>query len=109
MLCLFAVPFAYSQTECKAFFDASDQLVTVPHHSYTNRAQGKGTAKVSESIVVNGASYVKIQNKWVKGLMNPQAMHQQELENRKNSKVSCKHVRDEAVNGESARRFHPPL
>jgi len=102
VLCMFAVPFACSQAECKAFFDASDKLMTIPHHTYVNHAEGKGTARVSESIFVNGASYVKIQSKWVKSLMNVQAMHEQELENRKNNKVSCKHVRDEAVNGEAA-------
>lgn len=99
---LCAVPFAHSQAECKAFFDGSDKLVTTAHHTYMNRTQGKGPAKVSESIVVNGTSYIQIQGKWVKSLMNPQAMHEQELENRKNNKVSCKHVRDEAVSGEPA-------
>ena len=102
VLCLSAVPFACSQTECKAFFDSSDKLMTISHHTYVNHAQGKGTARVSESIVVNGASYVRIQSKWVKSPMNVQAMHKQDLENRKNNKVSCKLVRDEAVNGEPA-------
>jgi hypothetical protein len=104
-LCVLAVPFARSQDQCKVFFDASDKLMTVAHHSYMSRAEGKGTAKVSESILVDGASYVELQGKWVKSLMNPQAMHEQELENRKNNKVSCQRVRDEAVNGEPATVF----
>ena len=46
-----------------------------------------------------------MRGKWTKSRFNQQAMHEQELENRKNNKVSCQHVRDESVNGEGAAVF----
>jgi outer membrane lipoprotein-sorting protein len=85
--------------DCKAYFDASDKLYTIPVHSYITHTVAKRNA---EMIRLNGDSYFLIQGKWTKSSFNQQAIHEQELENRKNNKVSCQHVRDESVNGEAA-------
>jgi hypothetical protein len=61
----------------------------------------KGMARTIETILVNGVSYFQVQEKWIKSRISVQAMHEQELENRKNNKVSCQHVRDESVNSEA--------
>jgi hypothetical protein len=88
--------------DCKAYFDASDKLYTTPVHSYITHTVAK---RSGEMIRVNGDSYFLVQEKWTKSLFNQQAMHEQELENRKNNKASCQHVRDESVNGEAAAVF----
>ncbi len=88
--------------DCKAYFDASDKLLTIPVHSYFTHAGGK---RPGEMIRLNGDSYFLVQGKWTKSRFTMQEMHEQVLENRKNNKVSCQHVRDEAVNGESAAVF----
>jgi hypothetical protein len=94
-----------AQADCKTFFESSDKLLTVPVHRYTVNSAAKGASQTSESISVNGISYVEVGGKWTKSRFSVQAMHEQELENRKNNKVSCQHVRDESVNGEAASVF----
>jgi hypothetical protein len=94
-----------AQSECKAAFEANDKLLTTPHHGFTTRsAVSKGDKpEPMENIFVGGVYYVQIRGKWVKSPMTAEQMKQQQEENRKNAKnVSCKHVRDEVVNGEAA-------
>jgi hypothetical protein len=88
--------------DCKTYFDASDKLLTTPVHSYFAHTAGK---RPGEMIRLNGDSYFLVQGKWTKSRFSMQEMHEQVLENRKNNKVSCQHVRDESVNGESAAVF----
>jgi hypothetical protein len=100
-------PAARAQSECKPVYDATDKLMTVPSHGYqteTNPA-GKGaeTTTNAEIIRTGGAIYITIKGKWKKSPMSLADMHAQEEENRKTAKnISCKHLRDESVNGQSA-------
>jgi hypothetical protein len=105
ILVIYSASSAVAQADCKLFFESSDKLVAVPVHRYTVDSVAKGASRTSESISVNGISYVQTQGKWTKSLFSVQAMHEQELENRKTNKISCQHVRDESVNGEAAAVF----
>ena len=94
-----------AQSECKVAYDAGDKLNATPHHGFTTRSRVSNADKpeTMEGIFVGGVYYVQSRGKWVKSPMTAEQMKQQEEENRKNAKnTSCKHVRDELVNGEAA-------
>ena len=99
-------PAARAQGECKPVRDAIDKMTTVSSHAYeaeSNPARpGAGVAN-HETISMGGTIYVLMNGKWKKSPMSAADMHAQQEENWKNAKnVSCKHLRDESVKGESA-------
>jgi len=106
LLLLWGMPrVARAQNECKAAFEANDKLLTTPHHGFTTRSAVSQADKpeLMENIFVGGVYYIQHRGKWIKSPMTAEQMKQQQEENRKNAKnVSCKHVRDELVNGEAA-------
>jgi hypothetical protein len=99
-------PAARAQGDCKIVRDALDKLTTVPSHAYeteTNPARPGSDASSVEMITTGGAIYITMKGKWKKSPMSAAAMHAQEEENWKTAKnISCKYLRDESVNGQSA-------
>ncbi|MGH9503161.1 MAG: hypothetical protein ACRD20_09955 [Terriglobales bacterium] len=100
-------PLARAQSDCKVVFDATDKLMATPHHGYSNHVtqpkNGKPITSTGEDISVGGVIYVKVSGAWRKSPMTVQDWLKQQQENRKDSRnVSCRHLRDEAVNGEAA-------
>jgi hypothetical protein len=99
-------PAARAQDSCRPLYDASDKLLTGPSHAYqteSNPARPGSDVTNHEIIYTGGAIYVMMKGKWTKSPMSAAAMHAQEEENKKTAKnVSCKHLRDESVKGESA-------
>jgi hypothetical protein len=99
-------PAARAQGDCKQVYDAADKLITVPSHGYqTETSPGRTGAENTNNEIIRtgGAIYITMNGKWKKSRMSLADMHAQEEENRKTAKnVSCKHLRDESVKGESA-------
>lgn len=88
---------------CQTMFDAQMKLVTaMPHHSYTTQTMPGGKSKTSEAIHFNGTIYINYNGKWIRSKMSSEDLVKQEQENMRNSKTTCRHVRDELVGGESA-------
>src|SRR5690348_3529750 len=99
-------PSARAQNDCKIVRDAVGKLTTIPNHAYeteTNPARPGSGATSHETIRTEDTIYVMTSGKWRKSPLTPAQMCAQEEENWKDAKnVSCKHVRDESVNGQSA-------
>jgi hypothetical protein len=87
--------------DCQTMFDAATKLLTVPVHSYTTET-ASGKPRTSEAIYINGAIYINVKGKWIRSKATTQDMLKQEQENIRNAKTTCRHVRDESVNGEAA-------
>ena len=91
---------------CKIVRDAISKSTTVPSHAYeteTNPARPGTGATSHETIRTEDTIYVMMSGKWRKSPLTPAQLRAQEEENWKNAKnVSCKHVGDESVNGQSA-------
>ena len=90
--------------ECKAVDDAADKLLTVPHHLYMTQTGAFTNEKPRqiELIFVGGVSYVNNSGKWTKSPETVEQTRAREAENRKTAtNQSCRHLRDEAVNGEA--------
>ncbi len=87
---------------CQPVFDAATKLLGVPAHSYSTETARDGKTKTSEAIYANGAIYINYNGKWIRSKMTPQDMLKQEQENIRDAKSTCRHVRDEMVNGEAA-------
>jgi len=92
---------------CKVLFDADRKMILTPHHAYHTQTQStqKDKAETSESIYLggpNGAVYVMSKGAWHRSSVGPEAALKQKEENIHNSKASCRYLRDETVNGESA-------
>jgi outer membrane lipoprotein-sorting protein len=94
---------AAAQSGCQAVDAAQDKILTIPTHLYTSSTISSGkVTRETEIIYVGGASFVKTGGKWSRSPMSAKDMADQERENRKNSKYSCKYLRDEVVGGEAA-------
>ena len=99
-------PAARAQGDCKPVRDAIEKMSTVSSHAYeteSNPARAGTGVTNHEVISTGGTVYVLMSGKWKKSPMSSADMRAQEEENWKNAKnVSCKHLRDESVKGESA-------
>lgn len=93
-----------AQDSCQPAFDAMAKAMTIPTHLYSTMTGVPNSADkhTTEVIYIGGANYVKLAGKWERSQMTTQQVMQQEEENRKASKSTCKYLRDEAVNGEAA-------
>ena len=92
---------------CKVLFDADKKMILTAHHAYQTQTDvgGNGKPKVAESIYMgglNGAVYIMTRGQWIRSPMGPEVALKQKEENISNSKTSCRYLRDETVNGESA-------
>jgi hypothetical protein len=104
-----ATPLA-AQSGCQPVDDAMNKVMTTPTHIYTsmtpvpsNGGQPRtDEATLSETIYVGGSMYTKFHGSWSRGGWTPQQVMKQEQENRQKSKSTCRYLRDESVNGESA-------
>jgi hypothetical protein len=104
-----ATPLA-AQGNCQAVDDAMNKVMTTPTHIYTamspvpkdgSKPRTEDTS-YSETIYVGGSAYTKVGGRWSRGGWTPQQVMKQEEENRRKSKYSCRYLRDESVNGETA-------
>lgn len=85
---------------CQPGFDATTKLFTVAAHAYTNETLAGGKSRTGEAIYVNGAIYINLRGKWIHSKMTAQDMLKLEQENIRKSKVSCRYLHEESVNGE---------
>ena len=97
--------FAAADAACQPVFDSATKVLGVPAHVYNTETLPGGKTKTGELIYANGAIYVLMDGKWVHSRMTVDAMLKQEQENIHNAKTSCRHVRDELVNGELAAMY----
>ncbi len=97
---------ARAQGDCKTVHDAIGKSITLPSHAYeaeTDPNRPSAGATKHEIIRTGGAIYVLTDEKWKKSPMSEADTRAQEEENWKTAKnVSCKYLRDESVNGQSA-------
>lgn len=88
---------------CDPVFNALTKVVTTPSHSYSTDTMSKGSQTTNaEMIYMQNKSYMRINGKWMENPETPGEILQQEQENRKRGKATCRLVRDESVNGEPA-------
>jgi len=107
---LFAVMLAATDAKaidgaCQAVSDVGRKVFTTPTHIYTTRTaafQAGGKPTTSESIYAGGAIYVKVSDRWTRSKITPQDILQQKKETDNNTKMTCRYLREESVNGEAA-------
>ena len=92
---------AHAADSCQPVFDALTKLITTSSHSYsTGVVNGKPTS--TETIYVQGKTYIFARGKWMVSPATPADVLTQELEDEKEGKSTCQFVRNESVNGEAA-------
>jgi hypothetical protein len=86
--------------ECQPLMAAGDKQFTVPSHAYiTSKGLGP-TPMQSETININGVTYVMVHDRWMKSPMTSEQIAQQSKEKARTAKVfTCKQLPDEAVGG----------
>ena len=102
-----AVANAGLDSVCQTILDASNKLYSTPFHMYmTQTSPGieNGKPVNSELIFVGGPRrYVLYDGKWTPSPFSTEDLKELEERNLKNAKnQSCRYLRDEPVNGESA-------
>jgi hypothetical protein len=94
--------------QCLQIFGVMEKLWDKPYHMYmvdtagTDAGLHHGKPTVSELIYIGGVDYVTVGEKWIKGPVDVVEMRKDMDEKVKTTKATCTHVRDDAVNGESA-------
>jgi hypothetical protein len=93
-----------AQDPCQPTYDAMSKAMSTPTHIYMTMTGVPNSADkhTTEVIYIGGATYVNVGGKWSRSPMTSQQVIEKEEENRKASKMTCKYLRDEAVNGEAA-------
>src|SRR5260370_6238875 len=86
------------QNSCQPVLDAMNKIYTTPSHLY-NTMDGDRT---NELIYAAGAVYDNLHGKWARSRVPLQRVMELEENNRRNSKYTCRYLRDESVNGEMA-------
>jgi hypothetical protein len=91
---------------CQALFDASDKLYTAPYHLYstqTSKGIENGKPMSSETISAGGKRYILMNGAWSVSPISIEVEKEMGQRNRKSARnLSCRYLRDEPVNGESA-------
>jgi hypothetical protein len=91
---------------CKLLADANTKIYSIPTHIYMTEtaAYTGGQARKSELVYLNGKTYIQVAGKWRVSPQTPQKMIEirKETEAEQEKTMTCKMVRDEAVNGEAA-------
>ncbi len=106
-ICVLLIPasmashYAMAADSCQPVFDAITNIVTTPSHSYSTGVVN-GKPRSTETIYVQGKTYMIVKGKWWLSPVTPNDVLQQEIENRTSSKATCQFLRDESVNGEPA-------
>lgn len=94
---------AHAVDSCQPVFDALTKLITTPSHSYTTSTPvNGGKAHTAETILTQGKKYIRVNGKWMGTPVTTAEVLEQERENEKNGKATCRLLRSEAVNGEAA-------
>jgi hypothetical protein len=92
-----------AQSDCKVILDASSKVLNTPAHMNVTGTVGSLTTN-SEMIYATGKIYMKIEGKWsIAG--TTKEMEELSEKNRQSGKVSaatCRYLKDELVNGETA-------
>jgi hypothetical protein len=85
--------------------DAVAKQYSTPVHIYMTQVAAfrGGKPRSSESIFAGGTIYIQARGKWMRSPMSLEKMRRQREENIRNAKsMSCRYLRDEAVDGEAA-------
>jgi hypothetical protein len=92
---------AHAADSCQPVFDAITKLVTTPSHGFSTGVVN-GKPRSTETIYVQGKTYMIVKGKWWLSPVTPNDVLEQEIENRTNGKATCQFLRNEFVNGEPA-------
>lgn len=88
---------------CKPVFDAMTKMAGTPNHQYLTQTAAYHAASTGGEIVTTAnAMYIKAAGAWHRDTYNPQQQMAEMREAAATKPVTCKHVRDESVNGEPA-------
>ena len=93
-----------ADSTCKYLADANAKIYTMPVHLYQTDTGAGGKIQTSEVIYLNNKTYLESAGKWRANPMSPAKMAEirKETEDEEIKSMTCRAVRDEAVNGEAA-------
>ncbi len=92
-----------ADSTCKYLADANSKIYTIPTHMFMTETASYtgGKAQSSELIYLNNKTYFQVNEKWSVSPATPEKMQEIRKESEaQNLKMTCRVVRDEAVNGE---------
>jgi hypothetical protein len=90
-----------AQNSCQPVNDAMHKIYTTPTHLSTTMMLANSPVK-NELIYAGGVIYENVHGKWSHSEVTLQQVMKIEEQNQRNSKTTCRYLRDESVNGETA-------
>jgi outer membrane lipoprotein-sorting protein len=86
---------------CEPLNKAVDRMMAGPTHAYSRNSLS-GRESESETIFVDGKTYVRVHGQWKVSPLSPAELAKQRKENLSHSTVSCRVVGEETVGGSAA-------
>jgi hypothetical protein len=97
---------AHGTDSCQPVFAALTKVATTPSHSYTtSTGVNGGTPTEAETIFANGQKYIRAHGKWMRLPVTSQDVVEEEKEKQQHGTSTCKFLRNESVNGDTAMLF----
>jgi len=94
----------YAQDACGVVFDALTKVVTTANHSrFTRTLNGK--TLIGERIYTQDKAFIRVNGKWMAIQEDTKNMLQQEADNRKHGSATCRDVREETIDSQTARVY----
>jgi hypothetical protein len=90
-----------AQGDCKVVLEAANKTQTAATHTYTTMNVA-GTTQTVEIIFLPGVMYTRMNGKWSRNPMTPQDLAEMRRPKASTGTETCKYLKDEAVNGETA-------
>jgi hypothetical protein len=90
---------------CQPVIAATAKQVTLPTHMYMTetRSASPGKTTRAETIYTGDAIYIQVNGTWRRSSVTPGELQRQQADNQRSATaMTCRHLRDEAVNGEAA-------
>ena len=107
ILCVWT-PLGAQSPACAPIYGVMAKLFDTPFHLYmidsaqTDARLHGGKPNLSEEVWSGNVMYIMTRGKWIKSPVDVAAMRKDQKERQEvDSKATCRHVRDETVNGES--------
>jgi len=101
-------PLGAQSPTCTPILSPMLKLYDAPFHMYMIDSAGTdaklhgGKPTVSESIFIGGVTYIRARGEWIKSPVDVVAMRNEAKKHMDEQKATCAHIRDDAVNGETA-------
>jgi len=96
-----AAPRLQAAPSCDALYNAAIKTFQTPHHAFSTTTPRGGKPRFGETVFVGGIEYLKLNDKWQRSPLTPQAMVESAREKLRTHPDTCTLLGDQTADGQS--------